>query len=47
MGDMLVKWDRTIWVRAIFLILAAILMNGCAGGGQTLMETGGQTLPRK
>jgi hypothetical protein len=47
LGDMLVKWDRTKSVRAIFLILAAILMNGCAGGGQTLMETGGQTLPQE
>jgi hypothetical protein len=32
---------------AISLILAAILLNGCAGGGQTLVETGGQTLPQE
>ena len=47
MGDMLVKRARTLWVIAIFLILAAILVNGCAGGGQTLTETDGQTLPQE
>src|SRR5208337_3950849 len=47
MMDMLAKWHRTTFVRAIFLILAAILMNGCAGGGQTLGVTGGQTLPQE
>ncbi len=35
---------RAGFMGAIAFILAAILMNGCAGGGQTLTETGGQTL---
>lgn len=32
---------------ALFLLLATILVNGCAGGGQTRVETGGQTLPQE
>jgi hypothetical protein len=40
-------WNRTRFIGAISLILAAILMNGCAGGGQTLGVTGGQTLPHE
>jgi hypothetical protein len=38
------NWNRTRFMGALSLILAAVLMNGCAGGGQTLAETGGQTL---
>ena len=41
------NWNRTNLMGAISLILAVSLMNGCAGGGQTLMETGGQTLPHE
>jgi hypothetical protein len=41
------NWNRTSLIRAISLILTAILMNGCAGGGQTKAETGGQTLPHE
>jgi len=32
---------------AFLLIFCAILFDGCAGGGQTLTETGGQTLSQK
>ena len=39
------KWAGVIG--KLSLILAAILVNGCAGGGQTLVETGGQTLPQE
>jgi hypothetical protein len=39
------NWNRTRFIGAISFILATVLMNGCAGGGQTLVETGGQTLP--
>ena len=35
------------FIGAISFILAAILINGCAGGGETLVETGGQTLPHE
>jgi len=41
------NWNRTNIMGAISLILAVSLMNGCAGGGQTLAETGGQTLPHE
>ena len=41
------NWNRTNLIGAISLILAVILMNGCAGGGQTRGETGGQTLPHE
>jgi hypothetical protein len=41
------NWNRTRLVGAISLILAAILLNGCAGGNQTLAQTGGQTLPHE
>ncbi len=40
-------WNRTRFIGAISLILYAILMNGCAGGGQTLGVTGGQTLSQE
>ena len=32
---------------AICLIVIVISMHGCAGGGETLVETGGQTLPQE
>ena len=38
--------NRTRLIKAVSLILAAILINGCAGPGVTLDETGGQTLPQ-
>ena len=38
------NWNRTRLIGAISLILAAIMMNGCAGGNVTMAETGGQTL---
>lgn len=39
--------NRIRLIRAISLIIAAILINGCAAGGVvTLDETGGQTLPQ-
>ncbi len=44
MADLMANWRRKALVRAIFLIVAAVLMNGCAGGDVTLTETGGQTL---
>lgn len=31
----------------IALILSVVLLNGCAGGGQSLSQTGGQTLPQE
>ncbi len=47
MGGMRTKRTRGAFIRSIFLILAAIVIYGCAGGGQTLTETGGQTLPQE
>jgi len=41
------NWNRVRFMGAISLILAAVLINGCAGGGQTLAQTGGQTLPQE
>jgi hypothetical protein len=41
------KWNRTRFIGVISLILAAVLMNGCAGGDTTLAQTGGQTLPNE
>jgi len=39
--------NRAGFFRAISLLLAIILLSGCAGGGQTLVETGGQSLPQE
>jgi hypothetical protein len=41
------NWNWARFMGAISLILAAVLINGCAGGGQTLVETGGQALPQE
>ncbi len=35
--------NRAGFLGAVALLLTAILMNGCAGGGQTLGDAGGQT----
>jgi hypothetical protein len=41
------KSNHTRLMGAIFLIAAAFLLNGCAGGGETMVETGGQTLSQQ
>jgi hypothetical protein len=41
------KSNHTRLMGVIFLVLAAFLLNGCAGGGETMVETGGQTLPQE
>jgi hypothetical protein len=41
------NWNRPGFNAALSLILICILANGCAGGGETLAETGGQTLPQE
>ena len=41
------KWNSAWFLARICLILVALLVCGCAGGGQTLTETGGQTLPQE
>jgi hypothetical protein len=37
----------TRFLGVILLILAAFLLNGCVGGGETVVETGGQTLQQQ
>ena len=47
MKGTMAKWNRAWFLATICLILVALLVCGCAGGGQTLKETGGQTLPQE
>jgi hypothetical protein len=43
----MLKSNHTRLMGVIFLVLTAFLLNGCAGGGETMVETGGQTLQQQ
>ncbi len=40
-------WRKTWLNAAILLLSGAMLLSGCAGGGTTMAETGGQTLSQQ